>query len=154
MAKTYGELSSFSSRTSVRDCVLYNNVTKKAYKCQFNPSDLPRTRSVNYATISSPGMAYPLIQFVNGEVEDMDINLFFYDKRNTSRIKAFDKFIDELLPPPHNVKEFTKPPTFKFYYGRLKVYNYVLAKKTINSELRNAIGFVYCLDITLTVRRI
>ena len=151
----YGSLGSFiEGSRNVRQCVFYNNSTKKAYRCQFNPSDLPRTRSVNYACITSPGMAYPLVQFVSGEIEDMDINLFFYDKKSPSKIKDFNTFIDSLLPPEHNVSGFSKPPTFKFYYGTLKVNNYVLTKKSINSELRDENGEVYCLDITLSVRRI
>ena len=151
----YGSLKDFKSGTrNVRHCVFYNNNTKEAYRCQFNPSDLPRTRSVNYSSITSPGMAYPLVQFVSGEIEDMDINLFFYDRKDTSKIKAFDTFINGLLPPEHNANDFTKPPTFKFYYGTLKVNNYVLVKKSINSELRDETGNVYCLDITLSVRRV
>ena len=73
-----------------RDCVIYNTKTKKAIKCQFNPSDLPRTRSANYASVTAPGMAYPVIQFVNGETEDIDIELFFYKPEKTEEIRTFD----------------------------------------------------------------
>ena len=151
----YGNLYSFKSGSrNVRECVFYNNRSKKAYRCQFNPSDLPRGRSVNYATITSPGMAYPLVQFVSGEIEDMDIKLFFHDRKNPSKVSDFYSFIDGLLPPLHNSKNFTQPPTFKFYYGKMKVHNYVLVKQSINSELRDEKGNVYSLDITLTVRRL
>ena len=68
--------------------------TKQVLKCQFNPEDLPRTRSVNYANIVSPGMAYPLVQFVNGEAEDMDINLTFYNASDTK--PSFFRFFNPL----------------------------------------------------------
>lgn len=141
------------SKRNVRDCTLYNMDTKVAIKCQYNPEDLPRTRSVNYATITSPGMAYPLIQFVNGETEDVDIQLFFYDKKNTSRIDTFENFIESLLPPKHNSSSFQKPPVFKFYYGKT-VENYVLVKKEISSELLDEKGNVYSRNYTLTARRV
>ena len=84
----------------------------------------------------------------------MDIKLFFHDRKNPSKVSDFYDFISGLLPPLHNSKNFTQPPTFKFYYGTLKVNNYVLVKKSINSELRDETGNVYCLDITLSVRRV
>ena len=143
------------SKRSPRECVLYNMSTKVAMKCQYNPEDLPRTRSVNYATITSPGMAYPLIQFVSGEVEDVDINLFFHgrDKESLKRIANFEKFVNTLLPPKHNKKSFKKPPVFKFYYGNT-VENYVLTKKAISEELMDKEGNVYSIKYTLSARRV
>ena len=136
-----------------RDCVIYNTKTKKAIKCQFNPSDLPRTRSANYASVTAPGMAYPVIQFVNGETEDIDIELFFYKPEKTEEIRTFDKFIDGLLPPKHNKKGFKSPPTFKFYYGTYKD-TFVLVKKSISEEVRNSNGNVISAKYTLTARRV
>ena len=137
----------------IRECTIYNCDTKEAIICQFNPSDLPRDRSVNYATITSPGMAYPLIQFVNGEAEDVDIQLFLYDREDTWRLKNFENFIEQLLPPKHNSSGFKRPPMFKFYYGN-SVENYVLVKKSIESELLNEEGEPYSITYTLTARRV
>lgn len=141
------------SKRNVRECVFYNTVTKQAFTCQFNPSNLPRTRSASYSVITSPGMAYPLVQFCSGDIEDMDINLVFYNRESSSKIKSFDKFIDGLLPPKHNKSSFKQPPVFKFYYGNL-VDEYVLLKKNTNTELLDEKGNPYYVEYTLTVRRI
>ena len=157
MAKDYylnaGGTTFSESKRNVRDCVIYNVDTKVAFRCQYNPEDLPRSRSVSYATITSPGMAYPLIQFVSGDAEDVDINLFFYNRESSRVIDAFEKFVEGLLPPKHNSSKFKRPPVFKLYYGKT-VESYVLVKKSINQELLNSNGDPYLRSYTLTARRI
>ena len=150
----FGSIPSYNdANRGVRECIIYNTETKEAFRCQYNPTDLPRTRSATYATINAPGMAYPLIQFVSGEVEDVDIDLFFYDKVNTSKIEDFERFIDTLLPPKHNKKGFEMPPTLKFYYGK-KVETYVLTKSSISEELLDESGSPYSVRYKLSVRRV
>ena len=152
--KTTKKMDNFSDKQrDVRDCVIYNNRTKKAIRCQYNPTDLPRTRSANYSSVTAPGMAYPVIQFVGGEVEDMEISLFLYKPEATEEIEEFDKFIDELLPPKHNKKGFQSPPTFKFYYGTFSD-TFVLVRKSISEELRNTKGKVISVKYSLTARRV
>ena len=133
----FGSIPSYNdANRGVRECIIYNTETKEAFRCQYNPTDLPRTRSATYATINAPGMAYPLIQFVSGEVEDVDIDLFFYDKVNTSKIEDFEM-----------------PPTLKFYYGK-KVETYVLTKSSISEELLDESGSPYSVRYQLSVRRV
>ena len=138
---------------NIRECVIYNMDTGKYKKCQYNPEDLPRSRSATYATITSPGMAYPLIQFVSGDVEDMEIKLLFYNRKNPSAITSFDKFLDELLPPKHNKSGFRRPPMFKFYYGHF-VDTFVLVKKSIEEEMLDTSGNPFLVKYTLSARRV
>lgn len=140
---------------NARECIIYNMDTKQVLKCQFNPEDLPRTRSVNYANIVSPGMAYPLVQFVNGEAEDMDINLTFYNASDTSKLNTYENFLESLLPPKKNKKKFKRPTTIKFYYGNnVIVDTYVVTKKQITKEYLNSKGDPYYRTYTLSVRRV
>jgi hypothetical protein len=42
----------------------------------FNPSQYSITRNLNYAEIGVPGLSMPLLQFVRGEVQTLDLVLF------------------------------------------------------------------------------
>ena len=146
--KTFDE-----KKRNIRDCVFYNMDTKIAIKCQYNPTNLPRSRSVNYATITSPGMAYPLIYFVSGEAEDLDIELLFHNMDSSKQLDNFENFLNSLLPPKHNNKGFKKPPTFKFYYGHY-TETFVLVKKSITEEYLKENGKPYMRRYILSVRRV
>lgn len=134
-------------------CYLKNNNTGAILKAQFNPTSVPYSRSANYATIDSPGMAYPLTQFVSGNVRQFSFDLFFYDKPYSGRITTARKFLEALLPPEKNKKSFTKPPTFKFTYGYF-VKTLVLEQLDVNDDWLDKKGRPIMTTFTLTVRQV
>ena len=133
-------------------CYFINNDTGKHLECQFNPESMPYSRSANFTEISSPGMAYPLVQFTGGNVRDVPLKRFYYDPSGKI-IKAARKFFDDLLPPEKNKKSFKKPPTFTLAYGYF-VKVYVLTNLQVNDEIMNGDGNPEMTRFTLTVRQV
>lgn len=138
-------------------CYLYNCDTREYHYFQFVPTDLPRGRGVNYASISSPGMAYPVSQFVNGDLMEFDVDLVYNERykvgNSDGSVKRVEKFIEGLCPPYSNKKSFTDPPKCKFAYGTFSC-NCVVTQWKVSNEERNSEGIPISADITLSLRRI
>lgn len=143
-----------NSRAKTR-CYIINNDTKKKLVFQFNPETVPYSRGVNFTTIESPGMSYPLTQYVGGAVRDFSFEVFYYDRPYTGKINTARKFLLALLPPEKNVsyKKFKKPPTFTFAYGYF-VRKLVLTNLDINDEMLDRNGKPVITRFTLTVRQV
>lgn len=86
---------------------------------QFNPTPpFTYSRGVTYATIESPGQAYPITSFVKGNIRTFNVDLFLFDKPYTGVIdKDYMLFLGKLLTPEENVPEYTRPPKFIFSFG-------------------------------------
>lgn len=138
-------------------CYLYNCDTKEYHYFQFIPSDLPRGRGVNYSTITSPGMAYPVSQFINGDLMEFDVDLVYNERytvgNSKGSVKRVEKFIESLCPPYKNTKKFTDPPKCKFAYGTFSC-DCVVTHWKISNEERNSKGIPITAEITLSLRRI
>lgn len=91
-----------------------NQVTMEKKSFMFNPPEISFSRGVTYSEIASPGMSYPLFQFVKGESMSFNFPLYFYDKPYTGVIKEWLTFLNEFLPPEYTYRKdlnnFTKPP--------------------------------------------
>lgn len=133
-------------------CYFINNDTGKHLECQFNPESMPYSRSANFTEISSPGMAYPLVQFTGGNVRDVPLKLFYYDPSGKI-IKAARKFFNDLLPPEKNTKKFRKPPSFTFAYGYF-VKKYVLTELEVDDTMLNSDGVPTMTTFTLNMKQI
>ena len=120
---------------------------------QFNPTSVPYSRSANYATIDSPGMSYPLTQYVGGNVREFSFEVFYQDRPYSGKINKARKFLEGLLPPEKNKKNFKKPPTFTFAYGYF-VRTLVLEQLDVNDEWLNEDGQPLMTRFTLTVRQV
>ena len=99
-AKTKGYIVNCDSNTSI--------------SFQFNPSTFQYSRGATYSEIVAPGMAYPTVQFVHGNSRAFSIELFMHDVPYTGIIP---KFLNKLLPPEKNKKNYKKPPEVLFCYG-------------------------------------
>lgn len=141
-----------NSRAKTR-CYIINNKTNKKLKFQFNPESIPYSRSANYTTIESPGMSYPLTQYVGGKVREFSFEVFYYDRPFSGKIGKARKFLNALLPPEKNKKKFKKPPTFTLAYGYF-VRTCVLLDLQVNDELINKNGRPEMTRFTLTVRQV
>ena len=104
-----------------------NNSTNELMSFQYNPTTLEYSRSATYAEISSPGMAYPLTQFVKGEQRAFSTELFLYNNPSTGYILSWIEFLESFLPPESNSPNFSKPPEMTFCLG------YFIKKCVVNS---------------------
>ena len=134
-------------------CYIINNRTNSKLTFQFNPSSVPYGRGANYGTIESPGMSYPLTQYVGGQVREFSFEVFYYDNPYSGKINKARKFLEKLLPPEYNKKGFKKPPTFTFAYGYF-VKTLVLLDLQVNDDWLNEDGQPIMTTFTLTVRQV
>ena len=140
------------SRAKTR-CYIVNNTTNKPMNFQFNPESMPYSRGANYTSIESPGMSYPLTQYVGGSAREFSFEVFYYDRPYSGKINKARKFLEALLPPEKNKKSFKKPPTFTLAYGYF-VKVYVLTNLQVNDEIMNGDGNPEMTRFTLTVRQV
>ena len=140
------------SRAKTR-CYVINNSTNKKMNFQFNPESMPYSRGANYTSIESPGMSYPLTQYVGGSAREFSFEVFYYDRPYSGKIDEARKFLEALLPPEKNKKSFKKPPTFTLAYGYF-VKVYVLTNLQVNDEIMNGDGNPEMTRFTLTVRQV
>ena len=148
------EVSKFNadSRAKTR-CYIIRNDNNTKLTFQFNPQSMPYGRGANYSSIESPGMSYPLTQYVGGQVREFSFDVFYYDKPYSGKINKARKFLESLLPPEANTNGFTKPPTFTLAYGYF-VKNYVLTYLNVNDEWLDENGQPLMTRFTLTVRQV
>lgn len=151
MAKT-GSKFNANSKAKTR-CYLVNNDTGNKKVVQFNPTSIPYSRSAKFSEISSPGMSYPLTQYVGGEARSFDFELFYYDKPYSGKITSMRKFLEKLLPPEKNNKTFKRPPTFTMVYGYF-VRTYVLVSLEVNDTELNEDGLPVITTFKLSVRQV
>lgn len=147
-------MSKFNANSKAKTrCYIIRNDNNKRMTFQFNPTSVPYSRSANYATIDSPGMSYPLTQYVGGNVREFSFEVFYYDRLYSGKINKARKFLEGLLPPEKNKKNFKKPPTFTFAYGYF-VRTLVLEQLDVNDEWLNEDGQPLMTRFTLTVRQV
>lgn len=134
-------------------CYIIRDDTNERLTFQFNPSSIPYSRGARYSTIESPGMSYPLTQYVGGNVREFSFEVFYYDKPYSGKINTARKFLEGLLPPEVNTSSFNKPPTFTLAYGYF-VKRYVLTDLQVNDEWMNDDGQPIMTRFNLTVRQV
>ena len=134
-------------------CYILRNDNNAKHIFQFNPESMPYSRGANFTTIESPGMSYPLTQYVGGQVREFSFEVFYYDKPYSGKINTARKFLEGLLPPEKNTSSFKKPPTFTLAYGYF-VKKYVLTNLEVNDEWMNSNGQPIMTRFTLTVRQV
>ena len=129
---------------------------------QYNPESMKYGRTANYSSIESPGMSYPLTQYISGGVREFTFDLLFTANPNANyksvknevdAIVKARKFLLGLLPPEKNKRGFTKPPTFILKYGYFS-RTYVLTSLEINDEIIDSMGRARKTIFTLGVRQV
>lgn len=161
-------------------CYIVNNSSDEKMEFQFNPTSIPYSRGAKYNSIESPGMSYPITQYVGGEVREFTIKLFYYDVSENGlssdrkepyeivyggdktvianhaiagKINKARKFLEDLLPPEYNGSDFIRPPTFTLAYGYF-VKTLVLVKLDVNDIRLDELGNPIQTEFTLTVRQV
>src|SRR5499426_4553736 len=62
--------------------LITNTVTGDKIPVQFNPEEYTQNREINYAQAAIPGLSAPILQFVNGNMQTLEMELFLdsYEK--------------------------------------------------------------------------
>jgi nucleoid-associated protein YgaU len=111
------------------------NISKAAQPLipvQFNPTELGIDRGASFAELQVPGLRTPLLQFVRGEGQTLNLELFLdgTDKRGSTnpddtveeRLKALRRFV-EIDPELH------APPVCEFHWGDVRFSGVVTSFK-------------------------
>ena len=149
--------SRFNSDSKARTrCHIIRNSDYARLVFQFNPTQIPYSRSARYTSIDSPGMSYPLTQYTGGDARTFSFELFYYDNSggvSSGKINRARRFLESLLPPEYNTSGFTKPPTFTLAYGYF-VKNLVLERLDVVDERMDKFGQPIQTRFTLSVRQV
>lgn len=86
-----------------------NKVTGKTKSFLFNPSELTFSREATYSETSSPGLSYPLTQYVRGNLLTFSLPLYIYDKPYSGLVSKWETFLNSFVPPTTNNSSYTKP---------------------------------------------
>lgn len=114
-----------------------NTVTGKKIPVQFNPEEYVLQRDVNYAQAAVPGLSAPILQFVSGALQTLEMELFLDSmeqhkvgstviNRAQSDVRVLVKQVTDLMsiqPSTH------APPVLLFTWGSL-AFTCVLARCT------------------------
>lgn len=88
---------------------LKNTDDNKIKYFYFNPTELEWERSATYQEIASPGLSYPLFNYVRGNSIPFSISLKVIDKPHTGAIAEWEEFLSNFLPPTINNGSYKKP---------------------------------------------
>ncbi len=61
---------------ALEKAVITNTITQGMLPVMFNPTDYSVSQEINYAKAAVPGLSQPLLQFVNGNVPALEMELF------------------------------------------------------------------------------
>lgn len=120
---------------SLERAQITNTVTGIRIPVQFNPQEYTLSRDVNYAQIAIPGLSSPILQFVSGNLQTLEMELFLdtYEKHQAgsrvvnaaqSDVRIIVRQIIDLMaiePSTH------APPVLLFTWGSL-AFSCVLAR--------------------------
>jgi nucleoid-associated protein YgaU len=73
---------------NLEKAIITNIVTNEEIPVMFNPEEYTVNKDINYAQQSVPGLSAPIIQFVNGNMQTLEMELFldtYEDNRISSR---------------------------------------------------------------------
>lgn len=94
-----------------------NTSTGEIKSFMFNPSELEFSRGATYSEIASPGLSYPLTQYVRGNAIEFSVTLKIYDRPYTGEVGKWEQFFASFIPPTDNSIPFQKPEGMTFVMG-------------------------------------
>lgn len=118
--------------------LITNTVTGTKIHVQFNPEEYTQTREINYAQAAIPGLSAPILQFMNGNMQTLEMELFLdsYEQHKVgtkvvnqaqSDVRDLVKQVTDLMtidPAKH------APPVLLFTWGKSLAFTCVLARAT------------------------
>jgi nucleoid-associated protein YgaU len=122
---------------SLERALLTNTVTGVKIPVQFNPEEYTLSRDINYAQAAIPGLSAPILQFVGGNLQTLEMELFLdsYEEHKAgsrvvnaarSDVRLLVRQITDLMA----IEAATHaPPVLLFTWGSL-AFTCVLARAT------------------------
>ncbi len=101
-----------------------NLQTNSFFYVSFNPEEYSLNKDNNYASQSIPGLESPLLQFVAGNLQTLDMELFFDTFEAQTDVRDQTKNVTDLLTPDPDLHA---PPVLLVSWGTLQ-FQCVLAK--------------------------
>ena len=120
---------------TLEKATITNTVTQVSTPVLFNPTDYTVSQDINYAKAAIPGLSQPLLQFVNGNVPTLEMELFLDSSEtvqiNGKVIAAADSDVRTLTSQITNLMTIDSsthaPPVVVFAWGSLS-FTCVLAR--------------------------
>jgi len=120
---------------ALEKALITNTVTGEHVPVQFNPEEYTVNRDVNYAQTAIPGLSAPVLQFVNGSMQTLEMELFLdsYEEHKVgdrvinaakSDVRVLTRKVTDLM----NIQSSTHaPPILLFTWASLS-FTCVLAR--------------------------
>lgn len=101
---------------SLAKATLINTTTKVTIPVLFNPEKYTLSRQSQHAEVKPPGLESPLVQFVNGGAEKLQMELFFDTTENNRDVRIYTDLLGGLLMLD---PKLDAPATLLFVWGSL-----------------------------------
>lgn len=87
----------------------------------FNPAEYSIERTNTYKSTSIPGLSGPLLHFINGEADQLSMELFLDDYTDPDKVggRSVQERIDEMAKLLEIDRDLHAPPTVMFVWGNL-----------------------------------
>jgi nucleoid-associated protein YgaU len=86
----------------------------------FNPTEYSRERSNTFKATAVPGLASPLLQFINGEADQLTMELFLDDYTDPDPNKPVTERANEIAALLEIDRDLHAPPPVRFHWGKLR----------------------------------
>lgn len=99
---------------------LENTANGHVLRFQYNPEEFNDDISVEYREIRSPGISYPIYQFVGGEPRTIEFTLFLDNMENkggTNKVRETINYLNTFLPAANRATRYNPPPELIFAFG-------------------------------------
>jgi hypothetical protein len=110
---------------------------KGVIKCQFNPSSLTISKSLDWDGSKSPSFNSPMLKFAGGDSATYDLSLFF-DSYSENPPKDVREYTNKLLALSLRgagysmfLVPFSSPPTVKLVWGKITLFSAVVTQVDI-----------------------
>jgi hypothetical protein len=127
---------------------LINTSTGAPIRVMFNPEEYTLTRQATWADARVPGLESPLVQFINGGIDTLSMNLFFDTTEDNRDVRLHIDLLTKLLElDPKN----DAPPVILFVWGSL-TFPCVIEALSRNFTMFDSKGIPLRATVTVTFR--
>ena len=95
-----------------------NEVTGEQFFVMFNPEEYSLNKDNNFASQAIPGLSSPILQFVNGNLRTLEMELFFDTTDARTDVRDQTKKVTDLLKI---APELHAPPVLRVSWGSLEL---------------------------------
>ncbi len=114
----------------------------------FNPTDYGINRGANYTEMQVPGLRTPILQFIRGEAQTIDLELFL---DGTNKRKPIEDDLDKLRLFVNIDGKLHAPPVCRFEWGKVSFQGVVTSLKE-KFQLFAEDGQVLRARVTLSIK--